>query len=73
MRQDWRFDIRYEGCNPGVAALLHLFLLFTLFLAAAFAAQRFFQSLLLARLQVKGVTLHFFNKTLLLYLPLEAT
>ena len=36
------FDIRYAGRNPGVAALLHLFLLFTLFLAAAFAASASF-------------------------------
>jgi len=42
VRQDWRFDIRYEGCNPGVAAPRHLFLLFTLFLAAAFAASASF-------------------------------
>jgi hypothetical protein len=59
VRQDWRFDIGYEGCNPGVAALLHLFLLFALFLAAAFAGQSFLHAHLLAGLQVTGVTLHF--------------
>ena len=57
-----------RGCGPTA-----LFLLFALFLTATFAGQRFFNSLLLARLQVKGVTLHFFNNVFLLYLPLKPT
>src|SRR5215475_11939568 len=49
-----------------------LFLFFSGFLAAALARQRLFHPLLLAGLQVKGVTLHFLDYVLLLYLPLEA-
>jgi hypothetical protein len=50
--------------------LLVLFL--ACFLTASFASKRFFHPLLLARFQVKGVTLHFLDDVLLLYLPLEA-
>ena len=50
--------------------LLVLFL--ACFLTAPFASKRFFHPLLLARLQVKGVTLHFLDNVFLLYLPLEA-
>ena len=55
------------------AAPVALVLLFTSFLAAALARQRFFHTLLFARLEVKGVTLHFLNYVLLLHLALEAT
>jgi hypothetical protein len=48
-----------------------LVLFFACFLAAALASQRFFYSLSLARLQVKRVTLYFFDNVLSLYLPLE--
>jgi hypothetical protein len=44
----------------------------TLFFVAAFAGQGFLQSLL-ARLQVKGVTLHCFNDVFLLHLTLKST
>jgi hypothetical protein len=48
--------IRREGRNTAVTSLTALFLLFALFFAATFAGQRFLNSLLLAWLQVKGVT-----------------
>jgi len=48
------------------------FLLFALLFSAALAGQRLFYTLLFARLQVKGVTLHFFDNVFLLYLPLKA-
>src|SRR5271157_2197068 len=41
------------------------------FLPAALASQGFFHPLLLAGLQVKGVTFHFLDDVFLLYLPLE--
>ena|SRR5215813_2915237 len=44
---------------------------FSCFFACALARQRFFHALFLARLQVKGVTLYFFNNVLLLYLALK--
>jgi len=50
--------------------LLVLFL--ACFLTAPFAGKRFFYPLLLAWLQVKGVTFYFLDDVLLLYLPLEA-
>ena len=49
-----------------------LVLLFSSFLAAALARQRFLHALLLARFQVKGVTFHFLNDVFLLNLTLEA-
>ena len=49
-----------------------LVLLFSSFLAAALASQRFFYALLFARLEVKGVTLNLLNNVLLLDLTLEA-
>jgi hypothetical protein len=52
--------------------MICLVLFLSCFLAAPFTRERFFHSLLLARLQVRGVTLHFLNDVLLLYLPLEA-
>ena len=45
---------------------------FARFLTAALACQRFFHPLLLAGLQIKGVTFHFFDDVLLLYFSLEA-
>jgi len=41
------------------------------FLAAAFASQRFFDSLPLAGFQVKGVTLYFLDDVLGLHLPFK--
>ena len=48
-----------------------LVLLFASFLAAALPRQRFLHSFFLARLEVKGMTLHFLDDVLLLDLPLE--
>ena len=48
-------------------------LFFTRFLAAALTGQCFFYALLLARLQVKGVTLDLLNNVFLLHFALEAT
>ncbi len=49
-----------------------LVLFFTCFLTAPFASKGFFHPLLLAGLQVRGVTFHFLDNVFLLYLPLEA-
>src|SRR5579872_3985076 len=49
-----------------------LVLFLTRLLAIALAGQGFFYTLLFAGLQVKGVTLHFFNDVFLLHLALEA-
>jgi hypothetical protein len=49
-----------------------LVLFFPCFLTTALACQRFFHPLLLAWLQVKGVTFHFLDDVLLLYLSFEA-
>ncbi len=57
-----------ETARPGWL----LVLLFPRFLAAALARQSFFYTLSFAGLQIKRVTLHFFNDVLGLYLPLEA-
>lgn len=40
--------------------------------AAALSSQRFFHPLFFTRFQIEGVTFHFFNDVLLLYLPFEA-
>src|SRR5208337_1717645 len=58
-------------CSSGPAVTLVL--LFASFFAAALARQRFFYALLLARLEVEGVTLHFLNNVLSLHLALKAT
>lgn len=55
----------YDGPDDSI-------LLFARFLTAALTCERFFDPLLLSRLQVKRVTFHFFDDVLLLYLPLEA-
>ena len=57
-------------CDGGPA--VELVLLFASFFAAALARQRFLYTLLLARLEVEGVTLHFLNYVLLLHFALEA-
>ena len=49
-----------------------LILLFTRFLTTALSRKRFFHTLFFARLQIKGVTFHFFDNVLLLYFSLEA-
>ena len=56
-----------EGDGPDKSILL-----FTCLFTAALARQRFFHPLLLAGLQIKGVTFHFLDDVFLLYLPLEA-
>ena len=48
-------------------------LFFTRFLSAALTGQCFFHAFLLARLQVKGVTLDLLDDVFLLHLALEAT
>ena len=50
-----------------------LICLFACFLPAALAGQRFLHPLLLARLQVKGVTLDLLDDVFLLHFALEAT
>jgi hypothetical protein len=50
---------------------LQLVLLFTSFLAIPLARQCFFHTALFARLQIKGVTLHFLNNVFLLDLALK--
>jgi hypothetical protein len=55
---------RGDGPNDSIC-------LFTRFLTAALACQRFFHPLLLAGLQIKGVTFHFLDNVFLLYLPLK--
>ena len=49
-----------------------LVLFFACLLTAALASQRFFYTLSLARLQVKRVTLYFFDNVLSLYLSLKS-
>lgn len=54
------------------AAVQISFLFFALLFSAAFPGQRLFYALPFARLQVKGVTLHFFDDVFLLHLPFKA-
>ena len=51
---------------------MELVLLFSSLLPAAFTRQCFFHALLLAGLQIKGVTLDLLDDVFLLHLPLEA-
>ncbi len=51
--------------------MLLLVLFLARLLACSLASQRGLHTLLLAGLQVKGMTLHFLNNVFLLYLPLE--
>jgi hypothetical protein len=66
---------RKQGNGPplGVAAHEPLVLFFARFLPAALARQCFFYALLLARLQVKGVTLDLLDDVFLLHFALEST
>src|SRR5215510_7864862 len=57
---------------PRGCPLLDLLLLFASFLAVPFAGKRFFHALLLARLEIEGVPLHFFNNVFLLHFSLKA-
>jgi hypothetical protein len=50
-----------------------LVLLFPSLFSAALSRQRFFYALLLARLEVKGVTFHFLDDVLLLDFALKTT
>ncbi len=64
-----------NSCGPlphGWPAASLLLLLAHLF-AAAFAGQRFFHSLFLARFQVEGMTLYLFDDVFLLYLAFETS
>ena len=54
------------------AALYCLVLFFTGFLASSLASQRCLHALLLAGLQVKGMTLDFLDNVFLLHLALES-
>ena len=69
-------NVPWEGKTQGrfwqAALRFALVLLFSSFLAAALASQRFFYALLFARLEIKGVTLNLLNNVLLLDLTLEA-
>ena len=58
--------------QPVSHTLVRLVLFLTNLLAIAFASKRFFDTLLLARLQVEGVTLDLFDDVFGLDLPLEA-
>jgi hypothetical protein len=65
--------VRKSGRHPHGKRLDDLLVLFlSCLLAASFASKRFLHPLLLAWLQVKGVTLHFLDDVILLDLPLEA-
>jgi hypothetical protein len=50
-----------------------LILFLAYLLAIPFASKRFFHALLLARLQIKGVTLYFFNDVFRLHFALKTT
>ena len=58
-------------CNSSGPTLYYLILLFASFFTATLARQGFFYALFLARLQVVGVTLYFFDDVFLLNLALE--
>ena len=60
-----------EQGRSGKSDPLKLVLLLACFLAAAFASQRFFHALSLARLEVVRVTLDFLNNVLGLYFPFK--
>ena len=65
--------VQIEQSRPGrERPFTALFLFFACFLAGSLASQRSLYSFLLARLQIEGMTLHFFNDVFLLYLAFEA-
>ena len=68
-------DVSLRRDEPRFISVAHssLLLLFACLLAGALTCQRFFHPLLLAGLQVEGVTFHFLNYVLRLHLPLKAT
>src|SRR5271155_554287 len=61
----------YRTLGVRQAGIAGLILLFSCFLTIPLARQRFFYATALARLQVKGVTLHFLNDVFLLNLALK--
>ena len=65
------FQIVRNGPLAGERPVFSLVLFLTCFLAAAFASQRFFNSLPFAGLQVKRVTFYFLDNVLGLYLTLK--
>jgi hypothetical protein len=68
----FRCSYKSEGPPSERRPTSELVLLLTSFFAAALARQRFFHTLLFARLEVEGMTLHFLDDVLLLDLTLEA-
>lgn len=69
LQNDWSGEEQAVTPSHGPDGLI---LLLARFLTASLARQRFFHPLLFTRLQLKGVTFHFLDDVLLLYLPLEA-
>jgi len=67
-----RFLKREPSERPKSRIVNQLVLLFTSLLAIPLARQSCLDATLFARLKVVGVTLHFLDDVLLLYLPLEA-
>ena len=67
----FQFSIVRNGSPLQRTARSSLVLFLACFLAAALASQRFLDSLSLAGLQVKRMTLYFLDNVLGLYLPLE--
>ena len=67
MKIDKRMGRHWGSDGPDVRLVLFLACFFT----AALASQRFLHTLLLAGLQVEGMTFYFFNNVFLLYLALE--
>ena len=67
MKIDKRMGRHWGSDGPDV----RLVLFFACFLAAALASERFLDTLLLAGLQVEGMTFYFFDNVFLLYLTLE--
>jgi hypothetical protein len=65
------FKFSERAARVGETTRLSLVLFLACFLAAAFASQRFLDSLPLAGLQVKRVTLYFLDNVLGLYLSLK--
>src|SRR5215467_9595026 len=66
-----RWGAELSRAAPGGSGPSCLVLFFACFLARPFASQRGLHALLLARLQVKGVSLDLLDNVFLLYLALE--
>ena len=70
--QGTRYIKGKRAATRGGAALFRLVLLFPSFFPAAFARQCFLHALLLAGLQIKGVSFDLFDDVFLLHLALKA-